>query len=76
MYEVEMTKAGIPFETFKRELEHIDRCKAEGVTSGFVKIHVKAGTDEMIGMFPDLFFPMFSGPALCAMFSGPVLSQC
>jgi pyruvate/2-oxoglutarate dehydrogenase complex dihydrolipoamide dehydrogenase (E3) component len=49
MYEAEMIKAGIPHETFTRELHHIDRCKAEGVVSGFVKIHVKEGTDEMIG---------------------------
>ena len=27
----------------------VDRCKAEGVSEGFVKMHLKAGTDEILG---------------------------
>jgi len=49
MYEVELVERGIPHETFKRELKHIDRCKTEGTDYGFVKMHVKKGTDEILG---------------------------
>jgi len=49
MYEVELVERGIPHETFKRELQHIDRCKTEGTDYGFVKMHVKKGTDEILG---------------------------
>ena len=35
--------------SYKRELKDVDRCKCEGVTSGFVKISARAGTDEILG---------------------------
>jgi pyruvate/2-oxoglutarate dehydrogenase complex dihydrolipoamide dehydrogenase (E3) component len=48
-YEYELEAAGIPFETFTRQLGDVDRCMCEGVKSGFVKITVKAGTDQIVG---------------------------
>lgn len=48
-YEAELSAAGVEFETFTRQLADVDRCICDGVTSGFVKITVKAGTDEIVG---------------------------
>jgi len=41
--------AGIEYESFVRHLKDVDRCMCDGVTSGFVKITVKAGTMQIIG---------------------------
>eukprot|EP00639_Heterosigma_akashiwo_P003670 CAMPEP_0194570074 /NCGR_PEP_ID=MMETSP0292-20121207/7533_1 /TAXON_ID=39354 /ORGANISM="Heterosigma akashiwo, Strain CCMP2393" /LENGTH=588 /DNA_ID=CAMNT_0039420447 /DNA_START=28 /DNA_END=1794 /DNA_ORIENTATION=+ len=49
LYEYELESKGIEFESFKRDLKDVDRCKCEGVTEGFVKITVKKGTDEILG---------------------------
>ncbi len=40
---------GIAIQTFKQSLEQVDRAILEGATEGFVKIHVKAGTDKIVG---------------------------
>ncbi len=40
---------GIEADTFKKELSEIDRTVLEGEEEGFVKIHVKKGTDRIIG---------------------------
>eukprot|EP01035_Chromulina_nebulosa_P019347 gene19347-25212_t len=48
-YEDELINEGIEFETFTRQLKDVDRCMCDGVENGFVKITVKAGTDEIIG---------------------------
>ncbi len=40
---------GIPVDTFRRDLSGIDRTALEGEEEGFVKIHVKKGTDEILG---------------------------
>ena len=48
-YEAELTAAGVAFETFTRQLGDVDRCMCDGVSKGFVKITVKAGTDEIVG---------------------------
>ena len=44
MYEVELVKRGIPHETFKRELQHIDRCKTEGTCNCNTVFYVYART--------------------------------
>mmetsp|Transcript_26164 Transcript_26164/g.34389 ORF Transcript_26164/g.34389 Transcript_26164/m.34389 type:complete len:580 (+) Transcript_26164:167-1906(+) len=49
LYEYELDQKGVEYESFKRELAAVDRCKCEGVTEGFVKITVKKGTDEILG---------------------------
>jgi pyruvate/2-oxoglutarate dehydrogenase complex dihydrolipoamide dehydrogenase (E3) component len=48
-YEYELEAAGVQFETFTRQLKDVDRCMCDGVKEGFVKITVKAGTDEIVG---------------------------
>lgn len=49
LYARDLEARGIPFATFTRELAHVDRAILEGDTDGFVKIHVKKGTDEILG---------------------------
>lgn len=49
MYERDAVKKGIPIETFVRPLRDVDRAIADGEEEGFVKIHVKKGTDQILG---------------------------
>ncbi len=49
MYERDAVKNGIPIETFVRPLGDVDRAIADGEEEGFVKIHVKKGTDQILG---------------------------
>lgn len=42
-------EAGLPTQTFLQTFDHIDRAILEGATEGFVKIHVRAGTDQIVG---------------------------
>lgn len=49
MYERDAQAKGIPVETFKREFRDVDRAIAEGETEGFVKVHVRKGTDKILG---------------------------
>ncbi len=49
MYEKDAKERGIPVETFTRELEEVDRAVVEGETEGMVKVHVKKGTDKILG---------------------------
>jgi len=49
MYEREMKSKNIEHETYMKTLEHVDRVVCEGGGDGFVKIHVKAGTDKILG---------------------------
>ncbi len=37
------------FATFTREFSDVDRGIVDGETEGFVKIHVKKGTDQILG---------------------------
>ncbi len=37
------------YTTYRRELKDVDRCKCDGVLEGFVKVSVRAGTDELLG---------------------------
>ncbi|MBT8369836.1 MAG: FAD-containing oxidoreductase, partial [Deltaproteobacteria bacterium] len=39
----------IGFETFTRDFSDLDRGIVDGETEGFVKIHVKKGTDQILG---------------------------
>lgn len=48
-YEDELKAEGIEFESFVRQLSQVDRCMCDGVKDGFVKITVRAGTDEIVG---------------------------
>ncbi|MBI1294027.1 dihydrolipoyl dehydrogenase [bacterium] len=49
MYEHEAKAKGIAVKTFVQQLDTVDRAKADGETEGFVKIHVKEGTDKILG---------------------------
>lgn len=40
---------GIEIDTFRQELSEVDRAILEGEDEGFVKVHVRKGTDEILG---------------------------
>lgn len=40
---------GIPIDTFTQELSHVDRAILDGKTEGFVRVHVRKGTDKILG---------------------------
>jgi len=47
--EAEADKQGIPIQTFIKPLSEVDRAVVDGEDQGMVKIHVKAGTDRILG---------------------------
>jgi pyruvate/2-oxoglutarate dehydrogenase complex dihydrolipoamide dehydrogenase (E3) component len=49
LYEHEAESRGIAVQTFVQSLEHVDRAILDGDTDGFVKVHVRAGTDRIVG---------------------------
>jgi pyruvate/2-oxoglutarate dehydrogenase complex dihydrolipoamide dehydrogenase (E3) component len=49
MYERDARERGIPVDTFVREMKEVDRAIADGEEDGFVKVHVRKGTDEILG---------------------------
>ena len=49
IYERDAPEKGIPLETFIRPLKEVDRAIADGEEEGFVKVHVRKGTDEILG---------------------------
>lgn len=49
LYEKDAEERGIAVETFTRELAEVDRAIADGETEGFVRVHVKKGTDKILG---------------------------
>jgi pyruvate/2-oxoglutarate dehydrogenase complex dihydrolipoamide dehydrogenase (E3) component len=49
MYERDAEKAGIPVKTFKVPLSDVDRAILDGEDDGFVKVHVKDGSDKILG---------------------------
>ncbi len=42
-------ESGVPIQTFIQRLEHVDRAILEGTAAGFVKVHVRAGSDRIVG---------------------------
>ncbi len=48
-YEHEATEKGIELDTFTQELSSVDRAILDGETDGFVRVHVRKGTDEILG---------------------------
>ena len=51
MYEHDAAEKGIAIDTYVHELSHVDRSRTDGHTDGFVKIHLKRGTDKILGVF-------------------------
>jgi pyruvate/2-oxoglutarate dehydrogenase complex dihydrolipoamide dehydrogenase (E3) component len=49
MYEREAREKGIGVDAFIKPLNDVDRAIADGEEEGFVKIHVKKGTDRILG---------------------------
>jgi pyruvate/2-oxoglutarate dehydrogenase complex dihydrolipoamide dehydrogenase (E3) component len=49
MYERDAREKGIAVDNFVRPLNDVDRAIADGEEEGFVKIHVKKGTDKILG---------------------------
>ena len=49
MYERDAASRGIPVDTFVRRMDEVDRAIADGEEEGFVKVHVRKGTDEILG---------------------------
>jgi pyruvate/2-oxoglutarate dehydrogenase complex dihydrolipoamide dehydrogenase (E3) component len=49
MYEREAQEKGIAVDTYVRLLKDVDRAITDGEEEGFVKIHVRKGTDEILG---------------------------
>lgn len=49
LYPDEAEKQGIAVDTYTQALDHVDRAILEGETEGFVRVHVKKGTDRILG---------------------------
>jgi pyruvate/2-oxoglutarate dehydrogenase complex dihydrolipoamide dehydrogenase (E3) component len=49
LYEAQATAKGIAVDTFIQEFDDVDRAVLDGDTDGFVKVHVKKGTDIIVG---------------------------
>jgi pyruvate/2-oxoglutarate dehydrogenase complex dihydrolipoamide dehydrogenase (E3) component len=49
LYEGDALDRGIPVDTFIKNLKEVDRAITDGEEDGFVKIHVKRGTDKIVG---------------------------
>jgi pyruvate/2-oxoglutarate dehydrogenase complex dihydrolipoamide dehydrogenase (E3) component len=70
---------GVQVRTFVQELGDVDRAVLDGETEGFVKVHVRAGTDRIVGgtivarhageMLPELTLALARGIGLGALAS-------
>lgn len=49
LYETEARERGIAIDTFTRELAHVDRALLDGRAAGFVRLHVRKGSDAILG---------------------------
>jgi len=49
LYESDAEKSGMEIQSFVQELKDVDRAILEGEDEGFVKVHVKKGTDRIVG---------------------------
>lgn len=49
LYERDLQARDIAYNTFTREFADVDRTVVDGEPEGFVKIHVKKGSDEILG---------------------------
>jgi pyruvate/2-oxoglutarate dehydrogenase complex dihydrolipoamide dehydrogenase (E3) component len=49
MYERDAQEKGMAVDTFVRPLKDVDRAIADGEEEGFIKIHVRKGTDKILG---------------------------
>ena len=49
MYAADAAAKGIEIDTYQVPLEEVNRAVADGEEEGFVKVHVKKGTDQILG---------------------------
>jgi pyruvate/2-oxoglutarate dehydrogenase complex dihydrolipoamide dehydrogenase (E3) component len=49
LYEKQAQEQGVEVATFTRELSNVDRAILEGQTNGLVRVHVRKGTDRIVG---------------------------
>ena len=49
MYEADAKKKGIEADTFTFKLDEVDRAILDGEDEGFARVHVKKGTDQILG---------------------------
>jgi pyruvate/2-oxoglutarate dehydrogenase complex dihydrolipoamide dehydrogenase (E3) component len=49
LYEAEAKRRGIEVVTYTQELADVDRAVLDGETDGFVKVHVRQGSDRIVG---------------------------
>ena len=49
LYESQAKEKGIEVDTFIQEFHEVDRAILDGDDNGFVKVHVKSGTDKIVG---------------------------
>lgn len=49
MYEADARKQGIEVDTIVQSFDSVDRAITDGEAEGFVKVHLKAGTDRILG---------------------------
>ncbi len=49
LYERDAAERGLELDTFFKPFKEVDRAVLDGEEDGFVKIHVKKGTDEILG---------------------------
>ena len=49
LYEKDAKAKGIAVDTFTQEMVKVDRAILDGETEGFVRVHVRKGTDEVVG---------------------------
>lgn len=49
LYEKQASEQGVEIDTFTRELGEVDRSILEGSTDGLVRVHVRKGSDKILG---------------------------
>ena len=49
MYEHQAQEQGVDIDTFTVQMADVDRAILDGETNGFLKVHVKKGSDKIVG---------------------------
>ncbi len=49
LYEKDAKDRGIAIDTYTQDMSKVDRAILDGETTGFVRVHVRKGTDEILG---------------------------
>jgi pyruvate/2-oxoglutarate dehydrogenase complex dihydrolipoamide dehydrogenase (E3) component len=49
LYETQAKEKGVPVQTFTQAFDEVDRALLEGETGGLIKVHVRQGTDKILG---------------------------